>query len=282
MPIPITQALSEQASVARSKVADLRWPARFLVSAGLAGAYVGVAIVLMIMSAGPLNAADSPWTKLIQGVVFGVALTLVVFAGGELSTGNMMTMVQGLLARARGVGAGGAASVVVVSFVGNLVGALVFAWLIHASGVLAIANPGHAPAGSGLLASLVKSKSAESASTLFFRGILCNFLVCLGVWMAARTRSDGAKLAVLFWVLLAFIVSGFEHVVANMTVYGLGLFSSTPGATVGAFANNLLFSGLGNLVGGGLLVGATYGLLGRSRSADATPDSPEEVAELSA
>ena len=263
MPIPLSEGLDVQAGVAAGKIADLRSPGRYLVSAMLAGAFIGVAVVLLLATTGPLTAANSPWTKLVQGLVFGIALTLVVFAGGELSTGNMMTTVQGMIARRRGVGAG--ITVIVVSFVGNLIGAIVFAWLVHASDILSIGGtPGHAAPGATLLASLVKTKAAESASTLFFRGILCNFLVCLAVWMAARTKSDGAKLMLIFWCLLAFVSSGFEHVVANMTTFSLGMMEGAPGATIGAFAKNLLFVGLGNLVGGALLVGASYGFIGRS------------------
>lgn len=279
MPIPVSDALDLQADVADGKIDDLRRPGRYLVSSMLAGAFIGVAVVLLLSATGPLNAASSPWTKVVQGLVFGIALTAVVFAGAELSTGNMMTMVQGVLVRRRGVGA--AAAVIVVSFVGNLLGSIVFAWLVHEGGVLSIGGAGgHAGPGASLLASLVKAKAAESASALFFRGVLCNFLVCLAVWMAARTKSDGAKLALIFWCLLAFISSGFEHVVANMTTFSLGLMNGVPGATVGEFGRNLLFVGLGNLVGGGLLVGAAYALLGkRSRPERLAPTpAPEELA----
>jgi nitrite transporter NirC len=100
--------------------------------------------------------------------------------------------------------------------------------------------------------------------------------------MAARTRSDGAKLVVLFWALLAFITTGFDHVVANMTILALGLFSGLPGVTVGTFAWNLLWVGLGNLVGGALL-GAAYGYIARSEkpaepdeAPDAEPAAPRE------
>ena len=123
------------------------------------------------------------------------------------------------------------------------------------------------------LVSTYRSKATEGAGTMFFRGVLCNFLVCLGVWMAARTRSDGAKLVVLFWALLAFITTGFDHVVANMTIFALGLFAGAPGASVGAFAWNLLWVGLGNLVGGALL-GAAYGYIARGGEPPASaPDS---------
>lgn len=266
MPISVPAALSEQGQVAATKIAELRSPGRYLVSSMLAGAYIGVAVVLMFSVTGPLLAAASPWTKLVQGLVFAVALTLVVFAGAELSTGNMMTGIQGMITGEGGIGGG--IAIILGSFVGNLVGSIAFAWLVHESGVLAVGGtPGHVAPGLAILASVVKSKAAESASALFFRGVLCNFLVCLAVWMAARTTSDGAKLALIFWCLLAFVGSGFEHVVANMTVFSLGMFEGVKQATIGAFATNLLLVGLGNLVGGGLLVGASYGFLGRRKTA---------------
>ncbi|HJP77519.1 MAG TPA: formate/nitrite transporter family protein [Pseudonocardiaceae bacterium] len=266
MPIPVPAALSDQGQVAATKIAELRSPGRYLVSSMLAGAYIGVAVVLMFSVTGPLLAAASPWTKLVQGLVFAVALTLVVFAGAELSTGNMMTGIQGMVTGQGSVGGG--IAIILGSFVGNLVGSIAFAWLVHASGVLAVGGtPGHVAPGLAILTSVVKAKAAESGSALFFRGVLCNFLVCLAVWMAARTKSDGAKLALIFWCLLAFVGSGFEHVVANMTVFSLGLFEGVKQATIGAFAGNLLLVGLGNLVGGGLLVGASYGYLGRRKTA---------------
>jgi nitrite transporter NirC len=263
--------LDDLAATAAGKVADTRRPGRYLVSAMLAGSYVGVAVVLLLAVTGPLSAVASPWTKLVQGAIFGVALTLVVFAGSELSTGNMMTMVHGAMLRKAAVAT--AALVIVFSFVGNLVGSVVFAWIVHEAGVLNVgATPGHTAPAAALLASLIKAKAAESAGALFFRGVLCNFLVCLAVWAAARTRSDGAKLALIFWCLLAFVGSGFEHVVANMTTFSLGMFEGTPGATLGAFGRNLLFVGLGNLVGGGVLVGAAYGLLGKQPQPESVVD----------
>lgn len=276
MPIPVTEALVDQGVTAATKAADTRKPGRYLVSSMLAGSYIGVAVVLMIAVTGPLNAATSPWTKLVQGLVFGIALTLVVFAGAELSTGNMMTMVQGVFRRS--VGIWGAVLVIVFSFVGNLVGSVVFSWIVYETGLLTSgATPGHTAPALALLAGLVKTKTAETAGALFFRGVLCNFLVCLAVWMGARTKSDGAKMMLIFWCLLAFVASGFEHVVANMTTFSLGMFEHVPGATFGAFAHNLLLVGLGNLVGGGLLVGATYGLLGGSPKKDSPDQSGIEV-----
>ena len=204
MPISVPAALSEQGQPAANKIAELRAPGRYLISSMLAGAYIGVAVVLLFSVTGPLLAAASPWTKLVQGLVFGVALTLVIFAGAELSTGNMMTAVQGAITGRSRVGAG--IVLILGSFVGNLAGSVAFAWLVHAGGTLSVGGtPGHVAPGLAILTSVVKAKAAESASALFFRGVLCNFLVCLAVWMSARATSDGAKIALIFWCLLAFI-----------------------------------------------------------------------------
>lgn len=281
MPIPVSQALDEQGRTAADKAVGLLSPGRYLVSSLLAGAFIGIAAVLLLTVTGPLAAAGSPFTKLVQGVLFAVGLILVVFAGAELATGNMMTSVQGVLVRS--ISGANAAALIVGSFVGNLIGSVLFALVVHGSGVIgAGAAPGHTAPALALLTTLLKTKAAESGSALFFRGVLCNFLVCLGVWMAARTKSDGAKITVIFWALLAFVGSGFEHVVANMTYYSLGMFEHVPEATAAGFARNLLFVGLGNLVGGGLLVGAAYAFLGRGRPGrpadEAAPvEAPESV-----
>jgi nitrite transporter len=271
VPIPMEDALDEQVAAARSKAKLLRSPGRYLILSALAGAFIGVGVVLMVSVSGPLSAAHSPWVKLVQGLVFGVALTLVIFAGGELATSNMMTMVQGAVRRALTPLV--ALSVIVGSFVGNLAGSVALGWLVHAAGVLGVAPAPGAPApGLAGLTGMLTAKMAESGEALFFRGVLCNFLVCLTVWMGMRTRSDAAKIMLIFAGILAFVASGFEHVVANMTTFSLGLFEHVPGVTVGAFAHNLLFVGLGNLVGGGLLVGVAYAVAGRR----GTPAAAEE------
>lgn len=253
----IEQALDLQADAAAHKVHGLQNPARFTVSGMLGGAYVGIAVVLMLNVAAPLIAAETGMGKLVSGLVFGVALTLVVFAGAELVTSSMMTLTQGTLMGAiRPWRAAGALS---FTFIANLLGAAVFGVLVAVSGVL------HAnPAAGAMLEDMLAAKAGEGPLEMFVRGILCNTLVCLGIWMCARLTSDGAKLAVLFWALLAFVASGYEHVVANMTTYTLGLMTGDPNATWALFGTNILWVGLGNLVGGAIVVGMAYWVVGGS------------------
>ena len=159
MPIPISEALAAHEQLAVTKASQARGSmGKYLLSSTLAGAYVGVAVVLLIMTSAPLVAAGHPFAKLVQGGVFGVALTLVVFAGAELFTGNNMIMLQGYLKKS--VSAFDVALVWVASLVGNLVGALAFAWLVDGSGVITSgsAQPGTPSAFQNLLGSIATSK----------------------------------------------------------------------------------------------------------------------------
>ncbi|MCR2812020.1 formate/nitrite transporter family protein [Microbacterium sp. zg.Y1090] len=263
--LTVAQALEVQREAARHKVQGLRAPARFAVSGMLAGAYLGIGVVLMISTAGPLSAAGSGAGRLVSGLVFAAALTLVVFAGGELATSSMMTLTQGALMRA--VGAGRAAAALAVTFVANLAGAVVFSIVVAGAGILHAA-----PAAEAMLAELLAAKAGELPHELFLRGVLCNVLVCLAIWMCARLTTDGPKIAVILLAILAFVASGFEHVVANMTTYALGMLTGVHDATWAAFGANMLWVGFGNLVGGALIVGAAYWFIGgspRVRAGDA-------------
>jgi nitrite transporter NirC len=256
MPISVPEAVDESAALALGKGDAVGSLPRYLTSSAMAGAFIGVAVVLLASVSGPLLAAASPWTKLVQGAVFGIALTLVVFAGAELFTGNVMVMAHGLITRrVRWLQAG---TVLVASLVGNFVGSVGFALLVHGGGTLA--GPG-----ADMVAAAVTAKDALAGPQLLWRAVLCNLLVCLALWMAARTRSDGAKLAVLWWALLAFVASGFEHSVANMTVFTLGILEGS--ATWAQLGRNLAWTVPGNMIGGGLLVGAVYAWIGSDRPA---------------
>ena len=105
--------------------------------------------------------------------------------------------------------------------------------------------------------------------------MLCNALVCLALWMAARTRSDGAKLAVLWWALLAFIGSGFEHSVANVTIFSIAALEGSIGW--GALARNLAWTVPGNVLGGGLVIGLGYAWMATPRTATAGAPATESV-----
>lgn len=275
MTVSIDEALTDQAGLATSKARLLRtrWPT-YLLSSMLAGAFVGVAVLLLVMVSASWIVSKGPVARLVEGGVFGVALTLVVFAGAELWTGNAMVMVHGMMRRTASVPE--TLAVWIGSFVGNLAGSIGFAVLVNASGVLhSGADKGKPAVFVTAVAALVKGKATLSGGQLFFRSILCNMLVCLALWMAARTRSDAAKLVVLWWALMAFVASGFEHSVANMTLFSLAALAHV--GTWSELARNLVWTVPGNLVGGALIVGAVYGWLGRPAPAPTAGQAPVEL-----
>lgn len=171
MPVPFSDAVEDTCTQASDKVRTLRSPLRYAVQAMLAGAYVGVAVVLLASVGGPLVASGSGAAKLVERSVFVVALTLVVFAGAELLTSNNMVM---LIGRLRGnVSGGPALAVNLASLVGNFDGSIAFAGIVHESGVLGVHAPGKAAAGNSLIASIAAGKeSRERRPALLARGVV--------------------------------------------------------------------------------------------------------------
>lgn len=254
--LSIPQNLDAQADAAIHKAGMLETPGRFAITGMLAGVYMGIGVVLMLSTAGPLLEADGGLGKLVSGLVFGVALTLTVFAGADLATSGMMTLpigsAMGAIAHARG------ALTLLVTVLLNLLGAILWSALIAVSGVL------HAnPAAEHMMLSMLESKAHESPIELLARGVLCNMLVCLAIWMSSRVTNEVAKIILIFAAIFAFISSGFEHVIANMTTYSIGLFTGAEHATIALFANNVLWVGLGNLIGGAI-IGYAYWIVGGS------------------
>jgi nitrite transporter len=226
-------------------------PIGYLVLSALAGVYLGFGICLIFSVGAPFWAEGSAGFKLVMGVSFGIALTLVIFAGSELFTGNNMVCAFGALAKAitmKHVGL-----IFFWSFVGNLAGSLGLAWLVAQSGVV-----GQAPQ-SDLLLKVASVKMNLPMWELFIRGILCNWLVCLAVWTAARTTNDAAKIMLIFWCLFAFIGSGFEHSIANQSILGIALFlPHGPDVSWTGFFWNQIWVVSGNVVGGVVFMGGAY------------------------
>ncbi|XCB30545.1 formate/nitrite transporter family protein [Arcanobacterium hippocoleae] len=249
--LDLQTTLYEQMHAGKHKADELKTPFKFLIATMLAGLYIGIADVYMMTAAGPFFVSDAPATMLVAGLVFGIGLVLVVFAGANLLTSAMMALPHA--AAGKMISWQRAALALLLIFLGNLIGSVVFAYLMAHSGVF-----DDGTAAREMLNYLVHSKTAKPTLALFIRGIFCNVLVCGGIWMAARTKNDCAKILILLLSIATFITAGFEHVVANMTTISLGMFVGSPDAALGGFAWNLLWVGLGNLVGGMLIVGGSY------------------------
>jgi len=240
--------------IAAKKVAYLRAsPWGYFVAAMLAGAYVGVGILLVFAIGAPLAGAHSPWKTTVMGASFAVALSLVVFAGSELFTGNNLVLAIGMwLKRTTGMDL---VRIWAVSWLGNLAGAMLLALLLHYSGIY------NNPDGLALIQQSAGKKMELPVVELLIRGALCNWLVCLAVWMTYRMQTEIGKLVMIFWCLYAFIAAGFEHSVANMTLLTLALLQPhTTAVSWAGLGYNLGWVSLGNAIGGALFVGGAYWL----------------------
>ncbi len=248
---------SEMQKIADASVKKIEYmrksPVGYLILSALAGIYLGFGITLIFSIGGPIAAAgDAAYLKLVMGTSFGIALSLVIFAGSELFTGNNMVFVISRLAKR--VGIGPIITLFAMCFVGNFIGSVFLGWLVVAGGSLTEASQ-------VLILKVAAGKMALGAKEAFIRGILCNWLVCLAVWISLRTKSETARLIMIFWCLFAFIGSGFEHSIANQSLLSMAMFlPHGPEISVAGFINNQIFVTLGNLVGGGAFVGLVYWL----------------------
>lgn len=240
------------AKTASIKVDALRRnPLGFFIGSMMAGAYVGFGIILIFIVG---TDAEPAWRKLVMGASFGIALTLVVFAGAELFTGHTMYMTLAWLRKK--VNFGSVIKTWTFVWLGNLVGAAVLATVFVLSG-----TAGMVKSPDSFLNTVVAAKMSETIPQLLSRAILCNWLVTLSLWMSARMTSDIGKAIAIFWCLFAFITSGFEHSVANMTLFTISLLGNHPdGVNIAGMLYNLFWVTLGNVLSGSLFVAGGYWL----------------------
>jgi nitrite transporter len=244
------ETVDQFAAVAAGKAGFLRRsPVGFWISSMMAGAYVGLGIILIFCVGANVDPGIRP---VVMGASFGIALTLVVFAGSDLFTGHTMFMTFGWLRQRTSLG--DLAACWTVSWAGNLVGGVVLA-LIFVAGGGGLALAGKTP----MLLTTAAGKMNAPALELVARGMLCNWLVCLAIWTSGRMTSDAAKCIAIFWCLYAFIASGFEHSVANRTLLSIALLADhPPTVSLAGLAWNLLWVTLGNVLSGAGIMGIGY------------------------
>jgi nitrite transporter NirC len=167
--------------------------------------------------------------------------------------------------------------VLAMCWLGNLAGSVLLAAILKLAGGGVLLTDG-----AELFFKTAANKASAPGVALLFRGILCNWLVCLTVWMCARTKSDTAKLGLIFWPVMMFAACGFEHSVANMFTFSLALFTEHPdNVTLGGVLANLAWVTLGNAIGGMLMVGVGYWLQSDAAAPRPTPQAaPPDRAPL--
>ena len=236
----------------------------------LAGAYIGFGAELSTMVAHDLTQhVGVGFAKFMAGSVFSVGLILVILAGAELFTGNSLILAGVLHGRCSTKGMLRNWTAV---YLANFAGALLLAGIMFHSGLW---RTGQLGVGVSALRTAV-GKINLSFGEAFLRGVGCNWLVCLAVWLAVAGKDAVSKIMGIYFPIMAFVASGFEHSVANMYFVPMGLFLKTNAAVVEAaglagavqdltwtrfLTANLVPVTLGNVVGGGLFVAGIYYLI---------------------
>lgn len=238
----------------------------------LAGVFIAFAAEGSNMAAFNLLAKAETYGmgRTLAGAIFGTGLMLVVVAGGELFTGNTM-IIAGVLDKKVTLGA--MLKNWLFVYLGNLVGSLFIAYMMVKSGLFG--------SGANLLGGITVKIAANKVGLGFmeavYLGIMCNWLVCLAVWMAMGAKDITGKLLAIFFPIWLFITSGFEHSVANMYYIPAGIMAKGTKAWADAalasgvtgemldklnwgsfIVKNLLPVTLGNIIGGGIFVASAY------------------------
>lgn len=219
---------------------------KYMVASILAGFFIGMGMLIMTLSASVFSPLPIPVVKFINGFVFSLALSFVVFAGGELFTGNVLVTTVGRLNKK--IDTGSLLKILIFSYLGNILGSVLISFLFKMTGV--------SPEYNEALLKLATGKTSFDFLALLFKGIMCNILVCLAVLICSRKISDSAKLILIFWCILAFVSLGFEHSVASMTCFALAKMLNSD-FTFTLILKNLIPVTIGNIIGGAL-VALTY------------------------
>lgn len=235
----------------------------------LGGAFIAFGgMFATVVTAGAEDAMPFGVTRLLAGLVFSLGLVLVIVGGAELFTGNALIVMAWA---GRQVSTGALLRNWVVVFVGNLVGGMATAGMIFASGQYQF---GDGAVGAAALAQ-ANAKCALGFGEALALGLLCNVLVCLACWLCYSARSTTDRIVAIVLPIAAFVAGGFEHSVANMFAIPIGLMikawaapefwqaigktaADYPDLSWAGFGHNLLPVVIGNVIGGGVLVGGVY------------------------
>jgi formate/nitrite transporter len=235
-----------------------------LLLAMLAGAFISLGAVFSTITLTGSQEIPFGLARAISGLAFSLGLVLVVVAGAELFTGNNLLV----MAFASGkISLGRLLRNWTIVYVGNFAGAVITAAGMFAAGVHRL-DGGQVGV---VMRSLAESKCSLAWDVAFFKGVFCNALVCLALWLCLSCRGTGEKILAIVMPVAAFIAAGFEHSVANMYFVPAGIFVRdwSQGGTLDAHAaealgwtkfvlSNLVPVTLGNIVGGGGLVATVY------------------------
>lgn len=221
----------------------------------LAGAFIAFGALFYTLTITGSELGFGP-TRFLGGVAFSLGLILVVIGGAELFTGNNLIVMAWADHK---ISLGQLLRNWAVVYVANFIGAIGIAALAALSGVFSLGDG----AVGETAAAMASGKLSLGAAEAFTRGVLCNMLVCLAVWLCFAARTVVGKVFAIIFPIAAFVGLGFEHSVANMFVVPVAMMSGAIEWQLAEFLHNLAFVTAGNIVGGSGFVALTYWIVYR-------------------
>lgn len=220
-------------------------PVKYLFRSIVAGFYIIVATILSYTIGALLYPKYPEISKIMVAFCFATAIMLIYFLQSELFTGNNLVMAMG--AYEKKTTWLQAIKVWTFNYLGNFIGCFVLAFIL-------VKGKSNDQILRDYFGPIIESKLAIPPMEMFLRGILCNFMVCITVIIGVKVKEEMARIVLMFLVIEAFIIGGFEHSIANMGIFSIGLFQqgSLP---IDLVAKSMFFVTLGNIVGGAVVLG---------------------------
>ncbi|MBS4219655.1 formate/nitrite transporter family protein [Bacillus sp. FJAT-49711] len=236
-------------------------PVEYLIRAMLAGIYLGFATIFCLKTVNGMYMNQEPLAGFVAAVLFGVALVMIVYGGAELFTGNTMYFAISTLSGHTSMKK--TMRVWTFCFIGNALGGLFFALLMAPTGIIQELGM------ENWLFALAEGKMNHTAIEIFFRAILCNWMVCMAIFLPKTLKNEFAQIFTLMLLVSVFFVSSFEHVIANLVSFSLVLIIPHPETiTIAKAIHNIIPATFGNIIGGALFMGALYTWLNTKKAKD--------------
>ena len=223
----------------------------YIISSMVAGMFITFGSMVALSIGGLMAPLMGSAARIVAAIAFSSALSLAVMAGCELFTGN--NLVLSAAAWEKKISWRMACLLWLVNWLGNLVGTWMLIGLYKLSGANVM------PEAVSYFHQVASSKVALGPVEMVIRGILCNICVCLSIWCGVRMKSESVKLIMTIWCILIFMVCGFEHSIANMSIIVIALINNAgPEVTWAGYGINLFFVTIGNILGAIFFVTLPY------------------------
>lgn len=221
-------------------------PGRFFARSVVAGLYLGLATILSSTLGTLLFKDHAIASKIAVAASFGIGLVIIVILGSELFTGNCFTTmipVYGKKLKFRQI-----IPMWIICYIGNFIGIALICFLFVKSG-------SNQELFKEYIRMTMDNKLTFTIIQLFIKGVLCNFIVCVGAYVGMKMQDDTAKTLIMMLVVMAFVLPGFEHSIANMGYFTLGITALGSSYSWTMLQLHMLIATAGNIIGGGVLLG---------------------------